>query len=94
MHCDITEWSQIMKTLTVRNVPDDVTLLLQANARSSGTSMNSTVVRILTEGVRPRKKCHPLNDFSKYCGGWSQEEFNKFEEVVSECEKIDEDSWK
>ena len=83
-----------MKTLTVRNVPDDVTALLQANARSAGTSMNTAVVRILAEGVRPRKQRHPLNDFSKYCGGWSQEEFDKFEAVVSECEKIDEDSWK
>jgi plasmid stability protein len=83
-----------MKTLTVRNIPDDVTALLQANARSAGASMNSTVVRILAEGVRPRKKRRQLNDFSKYCGGWSQEEFDKFEAAVSECEKIDEESWK
>ena len=75
-----------MKTLTVRNIPDDVTALLQANARSAGTSMNSTVVRILAEGVRPHKRRRPLNDFSKYCGGWTQEEFDKFEVAVSDCD--------
>ena len=83
-----------MKTLTVRNVPDDVTALIQANARDAGASVNSTVVRILADGVRPRKQRHPLNDFSKYCGGWSQDEFDRFETAVAECEKVDTESWK
>ena len=83
-----------MKTLTVRNIPDDVSALLQANARSAGASMNSTVVRILSDGVRPRNRRRALNDFSKYCGGWSQEEFDSFEAAVAECERVDEESWK
>ena len=83
-----------MKTLTVRNIPDDVTALLKENARTTGASMNSTVVRILADGVRPRKRRRPINDFSKYCGGWSQKDFDAFETAVAECEKINEESWK
>ena len=83
-----------MKTLTVRNIPDDVTALLKENARTTGASMNSTVVRILADGVRPRKRRRPINDFSKYCGGWSQNDFDAFEAAVAECEKINEESWK
>ena len=29
------------------------------------------------------------NDFSKYCGGWSQEELDKFEAAVADCEQIE-----
>lgn len=83
-----------MKTLTVRNIPDDVTALLKASASTSGTSMNSTVVRVLSESVRPRRQSRPLNDFSKYCGGWSQKEFDEFEAAVAECESMDEGEWK
>ncbi len=83
-----------MKTLTVRNIPDDVTALLKENARTTGASMNSTVVRILADGVRPRKRQRPISDFSKYCGGWSQKDFDAFEAAVAECEKINEESWK
>ncbi len=83
-----------MTTLTIRNIPDDITARLEASAKSSGASMNETVLRILAEAVQPMEREKPLNDFSRFCGGWSQEEFEAFEAVVADCEKIDEDSWK
>ena len=29
------------------------------------------------------------SDFSKYCGGWSEEEFCAFESAVADCERIE-----
>lgn len=83
-----------MKTMTVRNIPDEVARLIKGLSESTNSSMNATVVRVLADGVLPAEKRRPKNDFSKYCGGWSQKEFDKFESVVADCEKINPEDWK
>ncbi len=83
-----------MKTMTVRNIPDEVALLLKGMAETSATSINTTVVRVLAAGVLPRKGKRVKSDFSKYCGGWSQKEFDDFEAAVADCERINPEDWK
>ena len=83
-----------MKTMTVRNIPDDVAILLKGLAKTSNTSINTTVVRVLAGGVAPRRKSPVKNDFSKYCGGWSQSDFDTFEASIADCEKINPEDWK
>ena len=77
-----------MKTMTVRNIPDGVAFKLKSLAETSDASMNTTILRVLSEGVLPRRKKRVKNDFSRYCGGWSQKEFDTFEAAVADCEKI------
>ena len=43
---------------------------------------------------RPSRKKRTVNDFSRYCGGWSQKEYEKFEAAVADCERIDAEAWK
>ena len=83
-----------MKTMTIRNSPDEVAAGLKGIADKSDASMNTTVVRLLTDGVLPRRKKRTVNDFSKYCGGWSQGEFDEFEAAVADCERIDPEAWR
>ena len=83
-----------MKSITVRNIPDEVALMLKGMAKTSSTSINATVVRVLAGGVLPRKGKRMRNDFSKYCGGWSQKEFDNFETAVADCERINPEDWK
>ena len=83
-----------MKTMTVRNIPDEVARLIRGLAETSNTSLNTTVVRVLENGVLPRRKSRVKSDFSKYCGGWSQKEFDKFEAAVADCERINPEDWK
>ena len=83
-----------MKTMTIRNIPDEVAAGLKGIADKSDASMNTTVVRLLTDGVLPRRKKRTVNDFSKYCGGSSQKEYDKFEAAVADCERIDAEAWK
>ena len=83
-----------MKTMTIRNIPDEVAVTLKKMAGTSDTSMNTMIVRVLTDGVLPRRKKRSVNDFSKYCGGWSQREFDEFEVAVAGCERIDPEAWK
>ena len=83
-----------MKTMTIRNIPDEVAVGLKGIADKSDASMNTTVVRLLTNGVLPSHKKRAVNDFSKYCGGWSQSEFDEFEAAVADCERIDPEAWR
>jgi len=43
-----------MATLNIRNVPDEVVKILKARAARNGDSLNSEVVRTLTEAARKR----------------------------------------
>lgn len=83
-----------MKTMTIRNIPDEVAVILKSMADASDTSMNTTIVRVLSDKVLPRRRHRVKNDFAKYCGGWSQKEFDDFETAVADCEKINPEDWK
>ena len=83
-----------MKTMTVRNILDQIAVLLKGMAETSETSINTTVVRVLADGVLPRKSKRVKNDFSRYCGGWSQKEFDEFHAAISDCERIEQEAWK
>ena len=83
-----------MKTMTVRNIPDEVARLIKGLAETSNASLNATVVHVLENGVLPRRKSRVKSDFSKYCGGWSQKDFDKFEAAVADCERINPENWK
>ncbi len=83
-----------MKTMTVRNIPDEVAVLIKGLAEKSNASLNATVVRVLESCVIPKRKSRVKSDFSKYCGGWSQKEFDMFEAAAADCERIDPKEWK
>jgi len=83
-----------MKTMTVRNIPDEVAVLLKELAETSNASVNATTVRVLSNGVLPRRKARVKSDLSKYCGGWSQKEFDEFEAAVADCERVNPEDWK
>ena len=83
-----------MKTMTIRNIPDDVSNTLKALATSTNTSLNATVVQVLTSGVLPQKPRRKRRDLSRFCGGWTDEEFNEFDHAVADCERIDPEDWK
>ncbi len=83
-----------MKTMTVRNIPDEVATLLKSMAESSDASINATAVRVLSKGVLPSPKKRVPNDFSKYCGGWSKKEFDAFEAAIADCERVNPEEWK
>ena len=83
-----------MKTMTIRNIPDEVAAVLKNMADKSDASMNTTVVQVLATGVLPHRRARVKNDFSKYCGGWSQKEFDDFESVVADCGKVNPEDWK
>ena len=84
-----------MKTMTIRNIPDDVAANLAAKAKAENRSVNATVVGVLTSSFAPSAKPVPKVDVSEFCGVWSKEEADAFEKIIEESfERIDPEDWK
>ena len=83
-----------MKTLTIRNVPDEVAGRLTAQARRGHRSRNAFVVDLLSSVVpgaaAPRP---PVADFSQFCGVWSEAEADAFDAAVADFRKIRRGDW-
>ena len=83
-----------MKTMTIRNIPDDVAAGLAARASETGRSMNATVVEALTDAFGEKRQ-KPKNDFSEFVGTMSDEEYERVTKEIEEVfEKVDVDEYK
>ncbi len=85
-----------MKTMTIRNIPDDVAASLAERANADRRSVNATVVEVLCSffsSDAPKKK--PSVDFSEFCGTMSKEDADAVSKEIEECfERIDPEDWK
>ncbi|MBR4189374.1 MAG: hypothetical protein IKQ55_05370 [Kiritimatiellae bacterium] len=82
-----------MKTMTIRNIPDEVASALADHARETGRSMNATAVSALTMAFAPAVS-KPKRDLSEFAGIMTPEEAADFERIIEEdCERIDPGEW-
>jgi plasmid stability protein len=83
-----------MKTLTLRNVPEEVVEQLSAIAKETHQSMNGAAVlalrRALGLDAGPRRK----RDLSAFAGAWKKKEFESFEKATAGFSAIDEELWR
>lgn len=83
-----------MKTMTIRNIPDDVASALADRARETGRSMNATAVTALSMAFGLGIARKPLHDFSEFSGILTAEEAAEIERAIEEdCERIDPADW-
>ena len=81
-----------MKTLTIRNLPDDIAEALEEEKRRRGGSLNQTVIDLLSQGLgvgAPR-----TNGLARLAGTWTADEHRRFEEAVAPFETVDDDLWR
>jgi plasmid stability protein len=81
-----------MKTITVRNVPDELDKALQRERARRGQSLNQTVIDLLNQrlGVAVTRS----NGLARLAGTWTDEEFERFQEAIAPFERVDEELWK
>lgn len=74
---------------TVRGIPIEVDQKLREKAERENISINQVIVDTLSEAFIGR----PVRaDFSRFVGAWKEDK--KFDEVLEDQRKIDEDDWK
>lgn len=80
-----------MKTLTVRNLPDDVAEALEREKRRRGESLNQTVIDLLSQGLGVSGV--RSNGLGRLAGTWSAEELRRFQQAVAPFEQVDDELW-
>jgi len=83
-----------MKTLTLRNVPDEVAEHLGALAEESRQSVNATILQVLQKSMGGGPMLRKKRDLSAFSGAWSQAEAKSFERATETFERVDEEMWK
>jgi plasmid stability protein len=83
-----------MKHLTIRNVPYELAEALSREKERRGTSLNQTVIDLLSQGLGTKPGEHRRNGLARLAGTWTDDEFDRFEEAVAVTEEIDEELWR
>ncbi|MBK7408518.1 MAG: hypothetical protein IPL49_02565 [Saprospirales bacterium] len=82
-----------MKSITIHNIDADLARSIEALAASTGLSQNKVVKKLLRKALGLETPQKPRADFSAFCGVWSKEETDEFEEAMKDFEQIDKDLW-
>ncbi len=81
-----------MKTMTIRNVPPELSAALSAEKYRRGLSLNRTVLALMEESLGVGGKVRS-NGLRRLAGNWSEDEFREFENAVAPFGEIDGDLW-
>ena len=84
-----------MKSITIHNLDDTLSSLIQEKAKKSGLSLNKTIKMLLKKslGLPSGKNNDHKNEFMDLFGIWSEADHNKFNDKIKELEKIDTQDW-
>jgi hypothetical protein len=85
--------SNLLKNLTVRNVPSEVAEALDQERRRRGDSLNKTVIDLLRQGLGLGSGKRS-NGLASLAGTWSEGDSREFENAVAVFEQIDEELWR
>ncbi len=85
-----------MKTLTIRNIDDDLSNILKEKAKTGGTSLNACVINLLKQitGLSKQQFSKKYSDLDFLAGTWEEKDYNEFNNNVKSFNEIDKDIWK
>ena len=81
-----------MKAITLRNLPPELALRIEEEAKRSGASLNATVIRLLQQALAPEaaaKAPQRFRDLDHMVGNWTKEEADEFDKYLAESKRID-----
>lgn len=84
----------MMKTMTIRNIPDAVALELSTRASEGRMSVNGYVVNLLANAVGVDDTRKKVRDLSEFCGVWSKADLDEFNRVTAETRVVEEGDWR
>lgn len=79
-------------TLTLTNIPIELSRALEAETRKLGQSLEQAAIEVLRRGLGMQPA--PASSLGRFSGLWSAEEHAEFEQSVAGFEAIDEDLWR
>ena len=81
-----------MKALTIRNLPPAVAEALEREKRRRGSSLNQTVIELLSQGLGVGTT--RANGLAAMAGAWTEEDLRDFERSVASFGEVDPELWR
>lgn len=73
-------------TISLRNLPPDAEAAIVAKSKKEGISLNQAAQRLILAALdRPKHNA----DFDEFCGLWSAEQGDHFQQVLREMRQVD-----
>ena len=89
---------EIMKAITLRNLPPELAKAVRKEANRQRTSLNRAVISLLQRKTDPRKKrpreAQEYDDLDSLAGSWSKNEAAAFETALAAQRTLDPELWK
>lgn len=82
-----------MHHLTIRDLPDDLAVALEAEKKRRGMSLNRTVKDLLRRSLGLEPGSRYDNGLKSMAGGWSEDQLEEFERAAELFERIDAELW-
>jgi hypothetical protein len=86
-----------MNQITLRGIPAEVEELVRGEAKARGVSLNKAFISLLSRVSALPNKAKPgrrHKELDRFCGLWSAEEADAFDQLAGEQRGIDGDLWK
>jgi hypothetical protein len=76
---------------TLRHIPPELDRALKQEAKQRGLSVNQLVLELLRKstGLAPKRR-----NLREMPGAWSKQEAKRFDQLLAEQRRIDEEVWK
>lgn len=83
-----------MKYLTIRHIPPELGEALEREKTRRGTSLNQTVIDLLSRELGGGELRGRRNGLKRLAGTWTPEDLDRFEQAISATEQVDEELWR
>lgn len=82
-----------MSSITIHSIDGDLDRRLAEEAKKRKRSKNALVKDLLARSLGLPMDGVPDDEYSEFCGLWSDEERREFEAAIADNEAIDEAAW-
>lgn len=84
-----------MSQLTIRQLPPEVEAAIKKGSHERGISLNKAVILLLERSIGLHRSRSSKNfDLDRFCGLWTSEQADEFDQAVAEFEELDKELWK
>lgn len=84
-----------MKSITIHEIDERVSLLIEKKAKELGLSLNKTIKKLLEQalGIKKNPAEGRKESFKNFLGVWNKSDLCEFKMETREFEKIDPGDW-
>ena len=81
------------KSITIHNLEPETARLLEARAGEEGLSLNRLIKKLLAQALGVDSPAERRAFFEQFCGIWTGEELEEFEEATRDTREVDPEEW-